>query len=142
LYSNHRVAKVLLWRYFALPLLPVNEILPQLRRIKQDIKLKMVERSECNLMLAFHNKYIKKFWVKTVRPERFSVFGNRHKTNNCAESLHKNMRGHIPHKLGFFPWFAAMHSYIIKKAEDDMAHIDSGEEVRNPIAAERREHDK
>jgi len=134
LYSNHRVAKVLLWRYFALPLLPVNEIMPQLKRIKAEIKQKIVERADRKAILLFHNNYIKKFWVKTIRPERFSVFGNRHKTNNCAESLHKVMKMHIPHKLGFFPWFSAMHSFVIKKGEDDKTHIDAGEEVRNPIA--------
>ena len=129
-----------MWMYFALPLLPANEIIPQLKRIKQEIKVKMVERSDLNLMLTFHDKYMKKFWVKIIRPERFSVFGNRHKTNNSAESLHKSMKLFIPHKLGFFPWFQAMLTHIIKKAEDDKNQIDAGEEVRKPVISEKREH--
>jgi len=43
----------------------------------------------------------------------------------------------IPHKTGFFPWFQALHLNIIKKAEDDKAHIDAGEEVRKPLAPEK-----
>ncbi len=97
----------------------------------------MVERTDRKLMLVFHEKYMKKFWTNIIRPARFSVFGNRHKTNNSAESLHKFMKLVIPHKTGFFPWFQALHLNIIKKAEDDKAHIDAGEEVRKPLAPEK-----
>lgn len=142
LYSNHRVAKVLMWRYFCLPLLPVNEIIPQMRRIKEDIKLKIKEKGDRHLLLNFHNNYMKKFWIQKIRPERFSVFGSAHKTNNCAESLHKTMRKIIPDRAGFFPWFQALHNMVIKKAEDDKRHIDNGEEVREPVAPEKRKHDK
>lgn len=137
MFGNHGVAKRLLWMYFALPLLPANEIIPQLKRIKQDIRSKMVERTDRKLMLVFHEKYMKKFWTNIIRPARFSVFGNRHKTNNSCESLHKFMKLVIPHKTGFFPWFQALHLNIIKKAEDDKAHIDAGEEVRKPLAPEK-----
>ncbi len=97
----------------------------------------MVERTDRKLMLVFHEKYMKKFWTNIIRPARFSVFGNRHKTNNSCESLHKFMKLVIPHKTGFFPWFQALHLNIIKKAEDDKAHIDAGEEVRKPLAPEK-----
>jgi hypothetical protein len=142
LYANHRVAKVLLWRYFCLPLLPVNEIVPQMRRIKEMIRLKMKEKSDRDLMLNFHTNYMKKFWIMKIRPERFSVFGSLHKTNNSAESLHKVMRKIIPDRAGFFPWFQALHKMVIKKAEDDKTQIDAGEEVRAPIAPDKKKHEK
>ena len=142
LYSNHRVAKVLLWKYFVLPLLPCNEILPQLRRIKNAIKGQMLERADRRHMLAFHDLYIKKFWVKRIRPQRFSVFANMHKTNNAAESLHAAMRTHIPYKMGFFAWFQALNLMVIKKAEDEKVQIFEGEEVRGKKAKEQSEHDK
>ena len=141
LFGNHRVAKVLLWKYFVLPLLPSNEIIPQLHRIKNAIKCQMLERTDRRNMLTFHNLYIKRFWVKRIRPQRFSVFGNIHKTNNAAESLHAAMRTHIPYKMGFFAWFQALHTMVIKKAEDDMAQITQGEEVRCVKRKEQSEHD-
>jgi hypothetical protein len=142
LYGNHRVAKILLWKYFVLPLLPSNEILPQLRRIKNAIKSQMLERADRRQMLAFHDLYIKKFWVKRIRPQRFSVFGNIHKTNNAAESLHAAMRTHIPYKMGFFAWFEALNLMVIKKAEDDRNAIYEGEEVRAAKAKEQSAHDQ
>lgn len=142
LYSNHRVAKVLLWKYFVLPLLPSNEIIPQLRRIKHGIKTQMLERADRRNLLAFHNLYIKRFWVKRIRPQRFSVFGNLHKTNNAAESHHAAMRTHIPYKMGFFAWFQALNAMVIKKAEDEKVQIDEGEEVRDSKTTEQAERDK
>ena len=136
------MAKILLWKYFVLPLLPANEILPQLRRIKNAIKTQMLERTDRRNMLTFHNLYIKRFWVKRIRPHRFSVFGNLHKTNNAAESLHAAMRTHIPYKMGFFAWFQALNTMVIKKAEDEKMQIFEGEEVRDAKAKEQSEHDK
>lgn len=113
-----------------------------MRRIKEDIKLKIHEKRDRDLMLNFHNNYMKKFWILKIRPERFSVFGSQHKTNNCEEALHKVMRKIIPDRAGFFPWFQALHAMVIKKAEDDKNQIDAGEEVRAPVAPEKRKHDK
>ena len=142
MFANHRVAKVLLWKYFVLPLLPANEIIPQLRRIKHGIKTQMLERADRRNLLAFHNLYIKRFWVKRIRPQRFSVFGNLHKTNNAAESLHAAMRTHIPFKMGFFAWFQALNTMVIKKAEDEKVQIYEGEEIRDSKTQEQAERDK
>jgi hypothetical protein len=102
----------------------------------------MLERADRRHMLAFHDLYIKKFWVKRIRPQRFSVFGNIHKTNNAAESLHAAMRTHIPYKMGFFAWFEALNLMVIKKAEDDRNAIYEGEEVRAAKAKEQSAHDE
>jgi hypothetical protein len=143
LYANHYGAKKIMWRYFCLPLLPTNEIVPEMRRIKEKIKVQIKEKADQELMLHFHEKYMKKFWILKIRPERFSVFGSRHRTNNYAEALHKVMRKMLPDRAGFFPWFQSLHAMVISKAEDDKAQILRNEEVRGTrTTPDQKNHDK
>ena len=142
LYGNHFAAKKIMWRYFCLPLLPVNEIVPEMRRIKEKIHQQIQERADRELMLNFHNNYMKKFWILKIRPERFSVFGSKHRTNNCAEALHRVMRRMLPDRAGFFPWFQNLHSLVIKKAETDKAGINANEQVRATIPSDREKQEK
>ena len=142
LYGNNYLAKKIMWRYFCLPLLPVNEIVPEMRRIKEKIHRQIQERADRELMLNFHNNYMKKFWILKIRPERFSVFGSKHRTNNCAESLHRVMRRMLPDRAGFFPWFQNLHSMVIKKAEGDKAAINANEQVRANIPDDRENHER
>jgi hypothetical protein len=52
------------------------------------------------------------------------------------------MRTHIPYKMGFFAWFQALNTMVIKKAEDEKMQIFEREEVRDAKAKEQSEHDK
>jgi hypothetical protein len=100
-YSNHKDVTVICWRYMSLPLLPVNEVGPQLKRIEGFIKA-IKERAVRKLLRTFHNEYIIKYWCKKVTPARFCVFGSRHKTNNACESLHKKMKRNLTYHSGNF----------------------------------------
>jgi len=42
-------------------------------------------------LLAF-KKYFENYWMKKITPERFSVFGLNHKTNNNAEALNRRLK--------------------------------------------------
>jgi hypothetical protein len=84
----------------ALPMLPVNEIVPQIRRIRKEVKETVKEKEARRLLRAFINTYIVGYWIKKVHPERFSVFGCRHRTNNAVESLHKKMKTNLAHGQG------------------------------------------
>ena len=95
-YANDKDVAVICWRYMALPLLPANEVVPQLRRIRREIRETVKDKSARNLLRTFHNKYIVQYWVLKVRPARFSVFGCKHRTNNAVESLHKKMKANMP----------------------------------------------
>jgi hypothetical protein len=85
---------VICWRYLALPLLPVNEVAGQLKRIKRYIQA-CKERAVRNLLRRFHNNYIVGYWCKKITPQLWCAFGYRHKTNNAVESLHKKMKTNL-----------------------------------------------
>lgn len=40
---------------------------------------------------GFLNNYIFGFWIEKIGPERFSVFGEEHRTNNILESFHSTL---------------------------------------------------
>ena len=52
------------------------------------------------------------------------------------------MRTHIPFKMGFFAWFQALNTMVIKKAEDEKVQIYEGEEIRDSKTQEQAERDK
>lgn len=39
----------------------------------------------------FLNNYIRGYWIEQIGPEKFSVFGEDHRTNNYLESFHSTL---------------------------------------------------
>jgi hypothetical protein len=76
--SNAR-ANMLFRMYLSMPMLPKEEFINRLVKMRQDIKT--LPRAARPNFRQFHD-YILNFWIKRVRPERISVFGQERRTNN------------------------------------------------------------
>lgn len=55
--------------------------------------------------------YFNNYWINTISPEGFSVFGRNHRTNNFVESFHSSL-------LGFFGVHPPLWKFYGKYKED------------------------
>lgn len=61
----------------------------------------LVEKNMINDFKGF-NRYFVDYWIKSVKPEGFSVFDRRHRTNNILESFNAKLKRFIKVKPRFF----------------------------------------
>ncbi len=79
--------------YASLALLPMGEIVARLRVLRQDIRTNLPPGARESFK-KFH-LYVKNYWVRQVRPERLSVFGEEDRTNNALERVHGTMARYL-----------------------------------------------
>ncbi len=96
--SNAR-ANMLYRMYLSMPMLPKEEFINRLVKMRQDIKT--LPRAARPNFRQFHD-YILNFWIKRVRPERISVFGQERRTNNGLENIHSLMNKRLAHHGNIF----------------------------------------
>ncbi|XP_030753127.1 uncharacterized protein LOC115880139 [Sitophilus oryzae] len=85
--ENDKNGQLLLRKYYALPLLPAEMIAGILPALEEDAGLAKV--------FGDLLKYVKNFWIGRITPERFSVFQQRHRTNNVMESYHRRLNSKV-----------------------------------------------
>ena len=130
----------LLWRkYITLPLIPPAEIPSRLRELRKCINTNLPTYARRGFRK--YHLYVKRFWVKKVRPERFSVFGRRRRTNNGVESMHAVFsrhlvrHGNVKPTSGVLAWWKSTRS---KQGQQPCQHKngDRGPEKGNTIKPE------
>jgi hypothetical protein len=79
---SHRIRQ-----YFAIPLLKAEDMLPEMNRLKNEIKGLVLAHCTKADQVAFNqlHNYIIATWMKRFGPEEISVFNAIHKTNNITE---------------------------------------------------------
>ena len=80
-------------RLLAIAFLPADMIEAEYRRQKLEME------PAFRIKLASFCKYFEKYWLKTVKPQGFSIYGLARRTNNCVESFH----AHLQHGLEISP---------------------------------------
>lgn len=79
---------------------------------------------------AFH-KYIQWYWVDSVTPEVFSVFGRLHKTNNWSESLNARLkRGFKTNHPSFWAFMEKYQKNVIHVTDDDLACLENNRSIK------------
>ena len=101
----------LLWRkYITLPLIPPAEIPSRLRELRKCINTNLPTYARRGFRK--YHLYVKRFWVKKVRPERFSVFGRRRRTNNGVESMHAVFSRHLVRHGNVFKLILGLETHV------------------------------
>jgi hypothetical protein len=137
-YNNSEDSEVrkLLRRYLALPLIPANEIPVECDRMKVRIR-NIVDPAARRKMIIFHDSYIVGFWIKQVRPERFSVYMHAFKTNNHVESFHARLKDKLSFHGNFFRFMSEMDRFVFTRTERMIRQLDRGEQIHNDLTADR-----
>jgi hypothetical protein len=91
-------------------------------------------------LLLFHDSYIVGFWVKRVRPERFSVYMHVFKTNNYIENFHRRIGARITFNANFFRFISELDSIVFSRTDLMIRQIDAGQQVRNDLTPDYAKH--
>jgi len=137
--NNEQGVKSILRRYLALCLLPANEIPIECDRMKSRLR-GIGDPSARRKLLLFHESYIVGFWVRKVRPERFSVFGHTFKSNNYCENFHKRIADRITFHANFFRFISEMENVVFSRTERLIRQIDKGVKVKNDLTPDYAKH--
>jgi hypothetical protein len=137
--NNENGVKTILRRYLALCLLPANEIPIECDRIKRKIR-GIIDPSARRKLLIFHESYIVGFWVRKVRPDRFSVYMHSFKTNNYVENFHHRIGERITFNANFFRFVAELDNIVFTRTERMVRQIDRGEKVKNDLTPDYAKH--
>jgi hypothetical protein len=137
--NDENSVKRILRRYLALALLPANEIPVECDRIKRRIR-GVLDPSARRKLLIFHESYIINFWVRKVRPERFSVYGHTFKTNNFVESFHRRIGDRITFNANFFRFITELDNIVFTRTQRMVRQIDHGQKVKNELTPDYAKH--
>ncbi|XP_043286702.1 uncharacterized protein [Venturia canescens] len=110
------VAKTFFKKVLALAYLPAELITTKFRELHNNLPgtLKTQFRTFCN--------YYDRYWIRTVRPEGFSVYGLSRRTNNIIESYHSRLQHHLGRRPG--PWdFLCKILKLQSKIQTDIARL-------------------
>ena len=83
----------LLKKFFALALLPVDQIEKIFNVIKAEIPA--IHQAQFSKFL----EYFEKTWIKGYKPKTISVFNTSNRTNNAIESYHRKLNKNLPANL-------------------------------------------
>lgn len=133
-YGRHSRITKIIKQYLAMPYLPAKQFLPRLRRIKKLIhQIEATESVARAKLLELHKNYFIKFWYRQIRPERISVFGLQHRTNNNMESLHKTMKKNLPTKPNFPRFIERIKKKIFEPQNQLLTARDAGENIQPKV---------
>jgi uncharacterized membrane-anchored protein YjiN (DUF445 family) len=77
-------AKLIFRQIMALSLLPAGDIKKQYKRLLVTVN-RLHDTQMRRKLRAFLETYIRKFWLEKIGPQRMSVYGLPHKSNNACE---------------------------------------------------------
>lgn len=137
--NDENGVKRILRRYLALCLLPANEIPIECDRIKKRIR-NVIDPSARRKLLIFHESYVVGFWVKKVRPERFSVYMHTYKTNNYCESFHRKIGDRITFNANFFRFLTEFADIVFMRTDIMIRQLEVGEKVKNELTPDQAKH--
>ena len=137
----HRDQKFRQWacKVMALPLLPED----QLAQVYGDELAKesfSCARDEKTAIVEL-KKYIKRRWIRKVRPAKLSVFEVQRRTNNDLESFHRWLRRCIPAagaKCNVWTFVDRLNA-LMEEVDTDFERLSNGLKVRRPKSKVRRE---
>lgn len=113
--------------YLSLPFLPPEDIPSAVIIIGK--KLRIIEQDHVRKQFRlFHLQYIVGFWIKKVRPERFSTFGKAFKTNNPCEAINAQMKKLIPCHSRVFKFVDKLSRHVF---EAQLANYENFSQSRN-----------
>jgi hypothetical protein len=136
---NENEVKAILRRYLALCLLPANEIPVECARMRKRIRA-VQDPTARRKLIIFHDSYIVGFWVKKVRPERFSVYMHVFKTNNYVENFHRRIGLRITFNANFFRFISELDSIVFSRTALMIMQLEKGHKVRNALTPDDAKH--
>jgi hypothetical protein len=80
------------------------------------------------------------FWIRKVRPERFSVYMNSFKTNNYVENFHLRIGSRVPYHANFFRFVKEFKLVVFQRTLRLINQVNRGEKVKNDITADAGRH--
>ena len=86
-FKNNLLFRNWIHMVMALPFLPPQKICEGFEHLKSQ-KLNVTEKAPLHRFV----KYVEKFWLTTVGPNRISVHNSPHRTNNICESYHAKIK--------------------------------------------------
>lgn len=113
-----------------LALLPPQKIIQSFNEICQTAAKELSE----NDFTCFNQlkSYFESFWIKTIGPNRFSVYNNYLRTNNGQESIN----GRLKNRIGVHQNFVKFYDNLIavtKTFEAEIFRIGRGKRINRPI---------
>lgn len=105
-----RACNLLYRKYLCLPLIPAKSMVDRVRSLRSEIKLSLQTKHRKGFRM-FH-RYIKRYWLAKVRPERISVFGKSRRTNNGLEQIHAQMSKKLSTHAKFFRFMDELEKHI------------------------------
>lgn len=104
----------------SIPLVPPN-------RIQEALNAIIVEARRLFLFNEFEGffNYIRTTWIDVIGPEVLSVFGVRHRTNNAAESHHRNLNSRLVRRPNIWRFLELM-SETEDTAWRDLGRLEQG----------------
>ncbi|XP_030745880.1 uncharacterized protein LOC115874745 [Sitophilus oryzae] len=86
--NDNENGRILLRKYFALPLLPPNMIVRAFESLQDD-------NAELNDIFRELHVYVRRQWIERITPDHLSVYRQRHRTNNVMESYHRRLNSKL-----------------------------------------------
>ena len=129
LYRDNEIFKRHVKLFMALPLLPTNDIRSTYDELSRQIL--PITSTEKSLFSKF-KKYILRFWLNQIGPEKLSVFGVRRKTNNNLESFHAILRKKIKQPNPNFYLFLEQLNNCVVDNDLKADQLDDGVPVSRP----------
>ena len=125
-YTTNPVIRGVLKSLMCLPLLPAEEIEASFILLKDS--LSPGDRRRLRPLL----RYMRRFWLNQIGPERMSVYGSRERTNNGSESFHASLKRQVGVHPSLFN-----HLPKLKRIAENVAH-EIGR-VRNGLPIRRKQ---
>ena len=126
-FSKHEEFRKHIQMFIAIPLLKENLISQAYLQLKcQEENFHISD--ETKVQLSRFNSYFSRYWLKKI--EMMSVFGLKHKTNNCSEGFHSSLNKRIKVIHPNLWCFLSHLNEIINEKNDMIDHIDNGLPVK------------
>ncbi len=127
-FSNNAAFKKWAKTLMALAYLPAAEIQTAADRLFDQLTQILLDADKQVLARRLKD-YFYRYWIRTVTPEKFSVFDFSRGTNNDAESFHSRLKSIIrTHKPNLFSFLSHLNN-VMDDAKMDVARLDEGLQI-------------
>ena len=123
LYRDDDEVRKAVKKLMCLPLLPAGEIGAAFAHIKASMSPRL------RILLSRLLRYVFRYWIRQVGPQRMSVHGCRDRTNNAVEAFHSTLK----RKLGIHPSLFSHLPRLKKIGEDtsnEVGRLRGGHDIR------------
>ncbi len=115
-----------------LPHLPPQHIVEEAEVVFSELDQVGMNQTERSLAHKLH-KYIKKFWFRTITPEKLSVFSCTRATNNDLEAYHSQLKARI-RTVHPNPWtFLGELNNLVQDVALDVQRTQNGLHIARPL---------